>query len=121
MLNEKTNHSYYCSDNNYYSREAEAEFNTVTDFLDEFAEADVDMNLCFRFDIHERENTDQIEDYGKFYVELFLMKQRQGIFSPIICHSYNPDTESERLRNYLEKHYQMMKSLWCEFDAGELK
>ena len=121
MLNEKTNHSYYCSDNNYYSSEAGVEFNTVTEFLDKFEDSDVDLNLCFRFDIQEREDDDGIEEYGKLYVELFLIKQRKGIFSPIMCHSYNPDTESERLNLYLEKHYQMLKSLWCEFDTGELK
>lgn len=122
MLNQKTDHSYHCSGSNFYSNKARESFTTVTEFLDEYEDADVDMNLCFRFDIHERED-DDIEDYGKLYVELFLIKQRKGIFSPIMCHSYNPDIESERLKQYLEKHYLMMKSLWCEFDInfGELK
>lgn len=121
MLNQKTNHSYYCSNSNFYSNEASMSFDTVTDFLDEFEDADIDLNLCFRFDIKEREDDEDIENYGKLYVELFLIMQRKGIFSPVICHSYNPDTESDRLKQYLESHYRMMKSLWCEFETEELK
>lgn len=74
MLKQQTNHSYYCSDTNYYSDEASLEFDSVTEFLDGFEDADVDMNLCFRFDIGERNVDSDIEDYGKLYAEFFKNK-----------------------------------------------
>ena len=101
----ETNHQYYCSDNNYHSSEASARFNTVADFLDNFEETDIDLNLCFRFDIEKHDN-------GDLYAEFFLMLQRKGIFMPIHCVSYNPETESERLESYLKKHYAVMMNLW---------
>ncbi len=48
-------HPYYCSESNYYSNDANAEWETMTDFLAEFDSADVDMNLVFRWDIRQRD------------------------------------------------------------------
>lgn len=101
----ETDHPYYCSCSNYYSDKPSADFNTVTEFLDQFEPLDIDMNLCFRFDIHKH-------DSGELYAEFFLILQRKGIFKPIICHSYNPETESDRLESYLKRHFEVMMNLW---------
>jgi len=104
----ETDHQYYCAESNYYSNEASGRFYTVSDFLDAFERMDIDMNLCFRFDIRKH-------DDGDLYAEFFLMLQRKGIFKPILCESYNPETESERLEAYLKKHYEVMMNLWTPF------
>jgi hypothetical protein len=109
----ETNHPYYCSGGNYYSNEPNEAFESVTGFLDEYENADVDLNLCFRFDIKKREEDDEdAKENGMYYAEFFLILQRKGIFKPIYCRSYNPETESERLQQYLKKHWETVKSLW---------
>ena len=47
-------HDYYASDSNYYSNDATGHYNTWADFYEEFKDADIDMNLVYRWDITER-------------------------------------------------------------------
>ena len=101
----ETDHPYYCADSNYYSNKASEHFDTVTDFLNEFESADIDMNLCFRFDIKAHDN-------GTLYAEFFLVLQRKGIFKPVYCQSYNPETESYRLEAYLKSHFAALTALF---------
>ena len=101
----ETYHPYYCSGSNYYSNDADGNFETVTDFLDSFESMDIDLNLCFRFDIKESGD-------GTLYAEFFLMLQRKGIFKPVYCSSYNPETESDRLESYLKRHFDVLMSIW---------
>jgi hypothetical protein len=46
----EVDHSYYCSDQNYFSADCHQEFECWADFLEEESDADLDMNLVFRFD-----------------------------------------------------------------------
>ena len=101
----ETDHRYYCSSSNYYSNDPRREFETVTDFLDEMFDADIDMNLCFRFDIHKEVNE-------TYYAEFFIIQQRKGVFMPVRCNSYNPEVEGGRLESYLKKHWNYMNNLW---------
>ena len=41
-------HPYYCSDGNYYSNEPNQRYETMTEFLDDFEDADINMNLVFK-------------------------------------------------------------------------
>ena len=125
MLTE-TDHPYYCSESNYFSNEAQQTYDSVTDFLDEFEEADEDMNLVFRFDITRRsadtcDNDDleeQTKEHGPFFVNIFMILQRKGIYKPISCESYNPETEGERLYKYLARHFARNMENWAPFSAG---
>jgi hypothetical protein len=36
-------HQYYCSDNNYYDSDAGKTWETMSEFLDEFEDADIDI------------------------------------------------------------------------------
>lgn len=101
----ETEHPYYCADSNFYSNNASERFKTVADFLNEFEDSDIDLNLCFRFDIKSR-------DDKTLYAEFFLILQRKGIFKPIFCESYNPETESKRLEAYLKKHFAKLVDIW---------
>lgn len=99
-------HPYYCSDNNYYSRDPETEWETMSDFLDEFEDADVDMNLVFRWDIYAPD-----EDEKEYRGEIFIMHQRKGIFAP---HRINivRESEVERLVVFLKKHLNRLNEIW---------
>ena len=98
-------HPYYCSDNNYYSSDAGDIYETMTEFLNVFADIDTDMNLCFRFDVIKKENEDG------YRAEVFIMQQRKGIFAPYIIHSINEE-EAIKFKKYLQKHWQKLKEMW---------
>lgn len=100
-------HPYYSSDNNYYSNEAGSTWETMTDFLAEFENADIDMNLVFRWDIHERDE----DNPGRRYAEVFIIHQRNGIYAPQYIKHINEE-EAVRFRKYLDKHWETMKKIW---------
>jgi len=108
-------HPYYCSNSNYYSNDAGAQWETMTDFLNEFESCDVDMNLIFRWDIKRGEEGDSNE--GKIYAEVFMMHQRKGIFSPHHIKNINED-EAARFRALLEKHWETLKDMWQPLAAN---
>lgn len=104
------NHPYYCHDNNYYSNEAAMRFETATDFLDCFADADIDMNLCFRWDVYERE--DELGNAtGAYRAGVFIMLQRKGIFKPCSIRSIG-EHEVERFVEYLQMHHETLHRMW---------
>ena len=91
-------HDYYCSDNNYYSQDAQSYFDTFSDFYEVMGETDVDRNLCFRFDIHERDNL-------TYYAEIFIMQQRNGRFWPVFINSVTEE-DTELIIKYLTPHWE---------------
>lgn len=100
-----TDHDYYCSDSNYYSNEASLKYETFADFYEEFHDADVDMNLVFRWDLHE------IEKSKRYYLEIFQMKQRKGIFTPIHIACFD-EADIPLFWKYLKPHIEKLKSIW---------
>lgn len=95
------------SDSNYYSSDPAEVWETMTDFLREFENADIDMNLVYRWDIRKREDC-KLEEY---YAEVFIIKQRKGIYSPHHITNIN-EKEAIRFEKYLIKHWQTMQKLW---------
>lgn len=102
-------HPYYCSDNNFYSREAGCRYKTANDFLDEWENTDEDLNLVFRWDV--KEHDDSCEG-GGFYANVFIMQQRKGIFYPVYIESITEE-EVDRFKAYLQKHFELIKKLWA--------
>jgi len=98
-------HDYYCSDSNYYSNEASLKYDTFADFYEEFHDADVDMNLVFRWDLKEREES------KRHYLEIFQMKQRKGVFTPIYI-AYFDEKDIPLFLEYLKPHIEKLKSIW---------
>lgn len=98
-------HDYYCSDTNYFSNDARIEYDTFADFYEEFHDADVDMNLVFRWDLHERENSE------RHYLELFMIQQRKGIFTPIFI-NYFDEKDVPLFLKYINPHIEKIKSIW---------
>lgn len=104
-------HPYYCSESNYYSNEPHEEYETMTEFLDVYETADVDMNLCFRWDIKNRSDDDDGVKAGRYYADVFMMMQRKGIFKPVEIKHIN-EIEAERFMVYIQKHWETVKKLW---------
>ena len=102
-------HPYYASDSNYYSNEASAVWETASDFLDEFDDADVDMNQVFRFDIEPK---DGVENQWRALV--VIIGQRKGLYIPQTIKSISAD-ELVRFESYLAKHWENMQKLWTPF------
>lgn len=105
-------HPYYCSDSNFYNNDANGHFETCSDFLDNFADADIDWNCCFRWDV-------MLKDDGKpelgYRAMVFLMLQRKGVFAPItIDNIYEEDVEP--FVAYLQKHADYQKLMWQPFN-----
>ena len=99
------NHDYYCSDSNYYSNDASLYYETFSDFYDEFNDADVDMNLVFRWDLKF------LEENNEYYLEIFQMKQRKGIFTPIHIEVFE-EKDIPLFLEYLKPHIEKLKSIW---------
>lgn len=98
-------HSYYCSNTNYYSLKVTYHFPTWDDFVVEMGDLDKDLNLLFRFDIKENEET------NKYYAELFYMQQRKGKFVICIVDEVK-DKDADSIKKYLKEYWDYIKELW---------
>lgn len=98
-------HDYYCHTSNYNSNEAAQHFNTWAEFYQEFHDSDLDMNLIFRWDIKEKESK------GEYYMEVFMMLQRKGMFMPVnISNVFEDDVKT--IVAFLQLHYNKLQHLW---------
>lgn len=103
-------HPYYCSDNNYYERPTDDRvYETATDFLEEFEDADIDMNLIFRWDIH----THDVDGFpiDTPWAEVFIIHQRKGLFAPCMINSIAED-EINRFITLLKQHWTRLVKMW---------
>jgi hypothetical protein len=98
-------HDYYCSDSNFYSNEASAKYEVFADFYEEFIDADVDMNLVFRWDLQKREESD------RYSMQIFMMHQRKGIFSPIRISLFD-EKDIPLFIKYIKPHIEKLKQIW---------
>ena len=98
-------HSYYCSGYNYYNNDTNYHHDTWEDFLSEMGDADMDYNFLFRWDIMLNEDTKE------YYMELFYMQQRKGIF---LVHTIDKvtDEDEESITLFLTKYWKYMTELW---------
>lgn len=100
-------HDYYCSDSNYYSNEASVSYPDWESFYKEFKDSDIDMNLIFRWDLKQKERF--AED--SYEMQLFMIKQRKGIFSPIVIH-FVYEKDVNEVVDFLSKHKNKLNSIW---------
>lgn len=101
-------HDYYCSSSNYHSNDCSITFDTFAEFYDEFKDADVDMNLVFRWDLHKK------EDGSGYYLEIFQMRQRKGLFIPIRIDDFQ-ENDTLLLEKYLRPHIETLQNIWRPF------
>lgn len=106
------NHPYYCSESNFYSNEPALKFPDIPAFLQEFGgdDCDIDMNLCFRWDVTPNTNDDNKED-GSYHAQVFLIHQRKGIFRPIYIESIT-EADVDAFVAYLKPHKERLLQNW---------
>jgi len=104
-------HDYYCADSNYYSTDASVSYEGWDDFLYDYADADIDMNLVFRWDIKKKEESDDYE------VEIFIIHQRKGLFTPITI-SYIGESDTETFVAFMDKHWKKLQQIWTPLSSG---
>jgi len=110
-------HPYYCSDSNYYSNEPTQRHETIDKFLEEWKgyiddESMIDMNLIFRFDVHDWE-----ED-GNLTASFFMIQQRKGVFVPIHITKYEKK-DDERMIPILKMHWKKLQEIWNPISLGK--
>lgn len=117
---QKTNHSYYCSESNYYVGRNEnfgrSEYATWKDLKDDWLindDLDDDYNHLFRFDIFESKDDDG-NPTEKFELFLFFILQRKGIYRPVWIKEITEEDMPE-IKRFLEKRWEYMKNQWIEF------
>lgn len=120
-------HDYYCSEGNYLKPRdyPHDEFESVDALLgisedifgEGFGDADMGMNLVFRWDWR----TD--EDTGEERIAIFLVFQRKGFYrsigAPISSDPEKRDSEEKALYDWLRPRWEYMRSLWEPFSGGE--
>jgi len=111
-------HDYYCCESNYYAsgnEQPHQHYKSWQDFIEEFGDADFDMNLLFRWDWVEGEENNARAfngniNYRNGELKIFWMGQRKGIYmwSTIeVCRA-----DEEQIRAYLKPRWEHMKNLW---------
>lgn len=113
----EANHPYYCSESNYYDNDAAMHFGTATEFLDCFESCDIDLNLCFRWDVRENMNDSDTAGIGTYNAEVFIMLQRKGIFKPCSISSIG-EHEVPRFVEYLQKHHETLLRMWSPISGN---
>ena len=98
-------HDYYCEECNYYRNGTTEEYSTWQKFFEEYGEADIAMNLIFRWDIMLDDET------NKYCMKLFFMQQRKGRFYCCIVEEVT-DEDEQSIREFLKKYLEYIKNLW---------
>ena len=114
-------HSYYCSEGNYYNNDCHTEYKSFADFLADYGDADMDMNMVFRWDWKESDpetgennfNGDVNYRNGKLF--LYVVGQRKALLTSKEIEVCRAD-EAEVIK-YLKPRQEYMRALWELPDA----
>jgi len=123
------NHPYYCSESGYYySTEGPSaisgwgepmHYESFSEFVGEWSDCDLDMNLVFRWDWVKRVPDETLpEGYGPRLdsegnlstLTLFFMMQRKGCKKVITIDM--KDSDEPKVIEYLKPRWEHMKLLW---------
>ena len=97
-------HDYYASDSNYYSESVTSTYDTWEEFYSISKNADIDMNLVYRWDINQGND-------GKYGMFLVIIGQRKGLYRPVIINSILEE-DVEQIKEFLKPHFEKLMSIW---------
>lgn len=100
-------HPYYYN-NNYHSNEVIPCYSCWEDFYDYWSDADIDMNLIFRFDIIQDEET------NLYSMKIFFILTRRDRVLPVLIESVREKNVPE-IVDLLKKHRKKLKQIWLPF------
>lgn len=114
-------HPYYCNEGNYFARDADchSHYKSWPEFVAEQGDADLDMNLVFRFDWEPPRNYEDPDEpiawqgdeyYRDSVLKLFYMGQRKGLFRWVTIEVCRADEQA--VREWLQVRWDHMKKLW---------
>jgi hypothetical protein len=121
---EETNHSYYCSDTNYYvgnhngENYGRCDYDTWRDFIEEWGSYDNDLNHVFRFDILPKTDEDGEDIEGEYSLMIFYILQRKGIFRPIWIKNIE-QSDMEEITIFLTDKWEYIKNQWHELTTHQ--
>lgn len=114
------NHPYYCSESNYFAtglqnRELMIHYKSFAEFLADWKDSDLDLNLMFRFDWSEVSEDGEPsykgdDNYRNGTLHVFWMLQRKGIFQTStieVCRNDEP-----LVIEFLRPRWSRMLRLW---------
>lgn len=117
----EADHPYYMTEGNFFSRDCHTDWESLTLFLEEFGDADIDYNLVVRWDWREGSDwgladyngsdTDRIAE-----LKVQMVHQRKAILashSIKVCRNDAPEA-----RAYLEKHAKRLAENWAPLNLS---
>ncbi len=100
-------HPYYCASCDYFNKECHRDWESWKDFIEEFGNADEDMNLIIRW------------DWDLPMLKLVILRQRKG---HVTSHDIPTDSSQEpEVRALLQKHWERIKENWEPFNKEDTK
>lgn len=118
----EVDHPYYCSESNYYAQESVCdEHKSWASFEAANKDADMDLNLVFRWDWREGEDWDLGAftgdvNYRNGRLLIFWMGQRKGLYrySMVeVCRADEPAVIA-----FLRPRWEHMRRLWDPLSSG---
>lgn len=107
-------HPYYASETNYFSNEASEHYRTFAEWYAGYHDADIDMNLIVRWDVTELE-------LGRSHsLQIIMIKQRKGIYSPHHIERFEPEDEELAIPLFT-KHWKRLQEIWAPISGVEYK
>lgn len=111
----EVDHPYYCNNGNYFDNNCYTEYETWSNFNEEFGNSDIDYNLVFRFDWKEGEDHDAEayngnDSYRNGFLDIYILGQRKGLFTAhrvFICRADEPS-----VIEFLKPRLERIKQLW---------
>lgn len=104
----ESDHPYYAQEGNYYSNGEHAEYESWSDFMDEMGDADLDMNLVYRWDW--REGDDWGIPPGESRLMIFWIGQRKArAFSSEVAVTRD---DEPAIRAWLRPRLARLMELW---------
>lgn len=112
-------HPYYCNQGNYFANDCGQRFGSWGDFASAEGNADLDLNLVFRWDWEVRGDSDSKRDphpddnYRADKLLLFYMGQRKGLYRYAVIEVCRADEPA--VKAWLAVRWEHMKKLWGPF------
>ena len=105
----ETDHPYYCTEGNYYQNGLHETFDTWADYIAEWGDYDIDMNLIFRWDWFTPDpEFSEPGDPDQLVIHRVL--QRKAILRSEAIYITKEDEPA--VREYLKPYADRMKEIW---------
>lgn len=106
-------HIYYASQLNYFSND-HGTYETMTDFINDFKDEDINMNLIYRWDVYAKRDGDE-DDESKpiigYRAQVTIIHQRRGIYNPCQIKNFE-QSEVDAFICLIKRHKERLLLLW---------